>query len=156
MQVRLSFALVSLLAGVPVALALAPSLQAQDAPVPMESAADSLAFPRQVLNWLFLSEADSLWAHASENMREQMGSPDQVEEASVQIAVNLGEETEVLSEQVLTQGERLVYLRGTRYAQVPEPLFWVVVFTPADAEVHALFPAPRAAIEQQFPEAVLP
>ncbi len=158
-QVRSTLALVSLLAGsiaIGVTVPAALYSQSASAPAPAAAAFDSLAFPRQVLNWLYLSEADSLWAHSSEAMREQMGTVDHIEEAAIQIAANLGEETEVLGEQLLTRGDRVIYLRGTRHAQMPEPLYWVVIFTPADGQIHALFPAPRATIEEQFPGAELP
>ena len=65
-----------LAAGSLVALPLAPdALRAQAS---QGAAADSLAFPRQFVKWVFSAQGDSAFAHAGPALRENMRSVDEV------------------------------------------------------------------------------
>ena len=53
--------------------------------------ADSLAFPRQFVKWVFSTQGDSAYAHAGAELRESMKSPAAINEMAGRIAMRFGE-----------------------------------------------------------------
>src|SRR5687767_7230816 len=75
------------------ALLLAPAtLRAQAAPSATTSAAaDSLAFPRQFVNWVLTTQGDSAFAHAGPALRESMKSAEAINGMAGRIAARFGD-----------------------------------------------------------------
>ena len=101
------------------ALVVAASpLVAQDAP----ARPDSLALGRKYVGWLYETQVDSLWAHTSAEMRENLGSPDWWRQRADEIALRAGSETEVIEERFRMRNGRPQYWRTARFSDFDQPL----------------------------------
>ncbi len=101
------------------ALVLAASpLVAQDA----ATRPDSLAIARKYVGWLYETQTDSLWAHTSAGMREDLGSPDWWRQRADEIALRAGSETEVIEERFRMRNGRPQYWRTARFSDFDQPL----------------------------------
>ncbi len=102
-----------------VALVLvAPPLVAQDAP----ARPDSLALARKYVGWLYDTQVDSLWAHTSADLRENLGSPDWWRQRTDEIVLRAGSETEVIEERFRMRKGRPQYWRTARFTDLDQPL----------------------------------
>ncbi len=101
------------------ALVVAASpLVAQDAP----ARPDSLALARKYVSWLYDTQVDSLWAHTSADLRENLGSPDWWRQRTDEIVLRAGSETEVIEERFRMRKGRPQYWRTARFTDLDQPL----------------------------------
>ncbi len=101
------------------ALVVAASpLVAQDAP----ARPDSLALARKYVAWFYEARTDSLWAHTSAGMREDLGSPDWWRQRADEIALRAGSETGVIEERFRMRNGRPQYWRTARFSDFDQPL----------------------------------
>jgi len=96
----------------------ASPLVAQDAP----ARPDSLALARKYVGWLYETQVDSLWAHTSAEMREDLGSSDWWRQRADEIALRAGSETEVIEERFRMRNGRPQYWRTARFSDFDQPL----------------------------------
>lgn len=101
------------------ALVVAASpLAAQDTP----ARPDSLALARQYIAWFYEAQTDSLWAHTSEGMRQDVKTADWWRERHDFIAMRAGSETEVVEERFRMRNGRPQYWRTARFSDFDQPL----------------------------------
>ena len=127
-------ALAGLLGAAPLAAqtpAAAPATPAA-APAPTPPAKldyDSLAFGRQLTNWFYAGEADSLFAHAPAEMQAQM-TKEAWGQAMMQFVGRAGSEASLVEERwVLRNGKRQYWrvFNATEFTQEPVMLRWVLL-----------------------------
>ena len=102
---------------------------AQDA-TPAPATADSasaLARARQLSEWLWAVEVDSLWAHLSDASRTSLGSPDNITEQVMAFVGRFGPEVGVVSESLVRQEANYRYARVIRLEAAEEP--WTLALT---------------------------
>lgn len=92
---------------------------AQDAP---PARPDSLALARKYAAWFYANESDSLWAHTSPRMQEDIGSADWWRQRSDELALRAGSEVEVLEERFRMRNGRPQYWRTARFSDFAQPL----------------------------------
>ena len=140
------------------AAALAPApLPAQVAPAASQSAAaDSLAYPRQFVSWIFSSQGDSAFAHAGPRLRESMKSGDGVNAMAAQILGRFGAMERTDTEVQFDEGALKVYIAVLRFASAPEPGTWVVAYSPDTKVVERASFGPLSRVKTRYPQAKLP
>src|SRR5687768_8598608 len=116
----------ALAAGALAALAAAPAVARAQAAAAAAPAADSLAFPRQFVKWVFSAQGDSAYAHAGPQLRESMKSVAQVNEMASRLAGRFGEVQGTDAEVQFDEGPLKVYITVMRLSLAPEPGAWVV------------------------------
>ena len=99
---------------------------ADSAPAVADSAA-ALARARQLSEWLWAVEVDSLWAHLSDGSRTSLGSPDNITEQVMAFVGRFGPEVGVVSESLVRQEENYRYARVIRLEAAEEP--WTLALT---------------------------
>ena len=155
------------LAAATLSLAFAPrALQAQGAPAApsapattastASTAADSLAFPRQFVKWVFASQGDSAFAHAGPSLREGMKSAAQVNEMATRIQTRFGDRQGNDMEVQFDEGPLKVYIVVMHFDQAPEPGAWVVAYSPATQVVQRASFGSLTSVKARYPEAKLP
>ena len=143
-----------LAAGTVAALLLEPSaLRAQSSSV---HAADSLAYPRQYVNWVFTTHGDSVFAHAGPELREKMKSAESVNEMAGRIATRFGEAKGTETEVQFDEGPLKVYIAVMHFAQETEPGAWTVVYSPSTKVVERASFSPVSVVKAKYPQAKLP
>lgn len=149
---------VVLAAGAVAALSLAPAaLEAQaSTPATRSAAADSLAFPRQFVKWVFAAQGDSAWAHAGPELRQNMQSAEQVNAMASRIQTRFGERQGSDTEVQFDEGELKVYIAVMNFAQAPEPAAWVVVYSPKTKVVERAGFNSLTNVKARYPQAKLP
>ncbi|HYD51290.1 MAG TPA: hypothetical protein VEA99_01635 [Gemmatimonadaceae bacterium] len=128
--------------------ALPASLRAQ--------AADSLAFPRQVLKWFNTSQADSLFAHSGEQMKARMQSAANVTGMMAQLAEQVGEQKALEGEYQFDKDGQKVYIAVARFSKQADPGAFVVQYAPGSTVFDRFGVMPLARAKELFPEAKLP
>jgi hypothetical protein len=147
----------ALAAGAVAALSFAPAaLRAQSAPSAASAAADSLAYPRQFVKWVFSSQGDSAYAHAGPMLREAMKSPEGVNEMAGRIATRFGAVQGTDAEIQFADGELKVYIAVMRLEKAPEPAAWIVAYSPTTRVVERSSFAPLSSVKTRYPDAKLP
>jgi hypothetical protein len=142
-------------AGVFAALALGPdALRAQASSA--SQSADSLAYPRQFVQWIFTSHGDSAFAHAGPQLRESMKSAESVNEMAGRVAARFGDKQGTDAEVQFDEGTNKVYIAVMRYSQAPEPAAWVVVYSPTTKVVERASFSPLSNVKTKYPQAKLP
>ena len=142
-----------LVAGVFASTLLAPAaLHAQAAP----AAADSLAFPRQFVNWVLTTQGDSAFAHAGLMLRESMKSAEAINTMAGRVATRFGEVKGTAAEAQFDEGPLKVYIVAMNFSQAPEPGAWVVVYSPATKVVERASFGPLSRVKTNYPQATLP
>lgn len=140
-------------AGALAVLSLVPaSLRAQATP----AAADSLAFPRQFVNWVFTAQGDSAWAHAGAVLREGMKSAAGVNEMAARVATRFGENKGTVAEVQFDEGELKVYIVAINFSIAPEPGAWVLAYSPTTKVVERASFTSLANVKTRYPQAKLP
>jgi hypothetical protein len=149
-----------LAAGAFAALTLAPATaRAQasaTASAAVGAAADSLAYPRQFVSWVFTAHGDSAFAHAGPMLRESMKSAEGVNAMAGRIAARFGEAKGTDAEVQFDEGPLKVYIAVMRFEQAPEPGAWVVVYSPATTVVERASFGPLSNVKTRYPQAKLP
>jgi len=140
-----------LTAGTSAALLLSPAaLHAQ------ASSADSLAYPRQFVQWVFTTHGDSAFAHAGPQLRESMKSVESINEMAGRIAARFGEAKGTDAEVQFDEGALKVYIAVMRFAQAPEPAAWTVVYSPSTKVVERASFSSLSNVKTRYPQAKLP
>ena len=143
-----------LAAGSLVALPLAPdALRAQAS---QGAAADSLAFPRQFVKWVFSAQGDSAFAHAGTQLRESMKSAADVSAMAGRIASRFGESQGTDAEVQFDDGDLKVYIVVMKFSQAPEPGAWVVAYSPTTKVVERASFGPLSRVKSNYPQAKFP
>ena len=89
---------------------------------PLLTRDDSLAVGRKVVQLIYDSQVDSLWARLGEQMRGAMGSPDALRQEIDGIAISLGTESVVLLETVAPSEGGIRYTREVRFDARPDDI----------------------------------
>jgi hypothetical protein len=100
----------ALLAPLPLAAQASPAPQ----PAPPAKVAldyDSLAFGRQVTDWFYGGQTDSLWAHTDPGMRAQMSGGDEWSRMLAELIGRAGGESELVEERWMLRGGHRQYVR---------------------------------------------
>ena len=139
-------------------VALMPeALRAQaSTPAAPAAAADSLAFPRQFVNWVFSNQGDSAYAHAGPTLRESMKSGEQINVMAGRIFARFGELTGTDAEVQFDEGPLKVYISALRFPSAPAPAAWVVVYSPETKVVERASFGSLANVKTRYPQAKLP
>ena len=132
-------ALLGLAVAAPVAAqtpAPAPAPAAAPAPavdrtreIPPKLDYDSVAFARQLTNWFYAGETDSLFAHSPPEMQAQM-TKEAWAQAMMQFTGRVGSEASLVEERwVKRNGKRQYWriLRGTDFTDEPVMLRWALL-----------------------------
>ena len=145
-------------AGAFAALLLAPATLRAQAPAAAApaAAADSLAYPRQFVNWVLTTQGDSAFAHAGPMLRESMKSAEAINAMAGRIAARFGDAQGTEAEVQFDEGPLKVYIVAMRYAQAPEPGAWVVVYSPSTKVVERASFGPLSRVKTNYPQAKLP
>lgn len=146
------------LAAAALSVAFSPrALQAQGAATSASAAAaDSLAFPRQFVKWVFTSQGDSAFAHAGPSLREGMKSAAQVNEMATRIQTRFGDRQGQDVEVQFDEGPLKVYIVVMHFDQAPEPGAWVVAYAPTTQVVERASFGPLTRVKSLYPQAKLP
>ncbi|MDB4893260.1 MAG: hypothetical protein JWL61_5115 [Gemmatimonadetes bacterium] len=140
-----------LAAGAFAALTIAPTaLRAQSA------TADSLAYPRQFVKWVFTTQGDSAFAHAAPGLRESMKSAESINQMAGRIAVRFGEVKSTDAEVQFDEGPLKVYIAAMRFSLAPESAAWVIVYSPITKIVERASFGSLANAKSHYPQAKLP
>jgi hypothetical protein len=145
-----------LAAGAIAVLPIAPAALHAQSPAAPSATADSLAYPRQFVKWVFTSRGDSAFAHAGEKLRESMKSAESVNEMAGRIAARFGEVQGTDAEVQFAEGDMKVYIAVLRLAQAPEPGAWTVVYSPTTKVVERASFSPLSRVKEHYPQAKLP
>jgi hypothetical protein len=119
-------------------------------------AADSLAFPRQFVAWVFAAQGDSAFTHAGPALRQHMGSAEQVNAMSARIAERFGASQGTDAEVQFDEDSLKVYIVVMRFPQAPEPGAWVVAYQPHTKVVERAGFSPLSNVKRRYPQAKLP
>jgi hypothetical protein len=144
-----------LISGAIAALSLAPAALHAQAPS-ASKAADSLAYPRQFVQWVLTSHGDSAFAHAGPQLRESMKSAESVNEMAVRVAARFGDKQGTDTEVQFDEGPLKVYIAVMRYSQAPEPAAWVVAYSPTTKVVERASFSSLTNVKTKYPQAKLP
>ena len=90
---------------------------------------DSLAFGRQMTQWFYSAEVDSLWAHSDPGMQQQLGNKEKWSEMVAQFAERAGMETGVVEDRwVKRNGRRQLWhiFNASEFTEEPLMLRWVL------------------------------
>jgi len=84
---------------------------------------------RKYTQWLYTGQFDSLFVHMKEEMRSEMGSPDDMAGQFDQFTAQVGDETGVVDEKVVMRKGNPQYWRTAEFSMAPEPIMirWVIV-----------------------------
>ena len=149
MSRSLRFAVVAALASA----SFAPvSLHAQASAAP----ADSLAFPRQFVKWIFAGQGDSVFTHAGPELQASMKSAAEVSAMPVRIKSRFGALQGTDAEVQFDEGPLKVYIAVMRLETAPEPAAWVVVYSPATKMVERSQFSSLTSVKGRYPAAKLP
>jgi hypothetical protein len=135
---------------------VAPAALRAQTPAPVSGAADSLAFPRQFVKWVFSAQGDSAIAHAAPSLRESMKSAADVNEMSARVAARFGESKGNVAEVQFDEGPLKVYIVAINFAQAPEPGAWLVAYSPSTKIVERASFGPLSNLKARYPQAKLP
>ena len=137
--------------------ALAPSsLGAQKKAARKASAADSMAFPRKVFTWFRHSQADSLFAHAGEEMKARMESPANVTAMMTRLTSQIGAYKATEGEYQFAKEGKKVYIAVARHESAPELAAHVIQYAPGSSTYERFGAMPLSRAKERFPEAKLP
>lgn len=131
------------------------SLAAQAAPA-ASAAADSMAFPRQVVKWFLTAQADSLYNHAGTELKSSMQSPASIVAMMGRLSSRLGEHKSTDAEVQFEQNGARVYIVAVTFSQAPERGAFVVRYVPGSPVIESFSVSQLARVKEHFPEAKLP
>lgn len=95
-------------------------------PAAAQESPDSLALGRKFTGWFFDGASDSLWSVMDSAMQGRVGSIESIENMMDQVADQIGEEVELVSEssKVRDDGVR-EYRRLAEFDMAPERVVWI-------------------------------
>ncbi len=105
-------------------LLAAPTLKAQSA-----APRDSLAFARQVAEWFYTSQVDSLWAHTGAEVQKKLEKPEKYMEFLGELTGRAGAEEKLMEEKFVKRSGNTQYWRTSKYALADEPLMLRFAFS---------------------------
>lgn len=94
--------------------------------------ADSLEAGRRAAEAFLSGDVESLWTASTPEMREAFGSPEDLAAFRREALAALGAEEEVLSERVRTEDGHEVFIRRSRWTELPAALEILVAFDEAE------------------------
>ena len=115
------------------ALMMLALIAAGSAPLRAQATAaptDSMAYARKLAEWFFTSQVDSLWAHSSAAMKEQMQKPGAWTEALAELSGRAGTEEQVIEEKFVKRNGNTQYWRTSKYSTMSEPAMLRFAFSP--------------------------
>lgn len=89
---------------------------------------------RQLTEWFFVGQTDSILAHSSPDVLERMGGAKGLLEARDQLLAHAGSEVEVVSDKMTKRKGNVQYWRESKYELPPEPIVLRFVFN-AQAQI---------------------
>ena len=111
---------------------------------------DSLAMGRQVVQWVYESRVDTLWALLEEPVRNGLGTQDNLQREVDGVSITFGSEIEVLHEAVTPLEGAFRYVREVRFEARPDEIrVWTFDLTPTGMIRNAQFE--QKAAEQPKP-----
>lgn len=119
-----------------VALALAAIPAAAQTAAPAAELNDTqwILLGRQVTEWFFLGQTDSILAHSSPDVLDRMGGAKGLLEARDELASRVGSEVEVITDKMTKRKGNPQYWRESKYETAPEPIVLRFVFN-AQAQI---------------------
>lgn len=121
-----------------------------------KAARDSMAFPRQVLKWFQAKQADSIFSHASEQLKASMKSPADAETMMGQMASRFGAHKSTDAEVQFDDQGNKVFIWVSTYATAPEQVAIIVRYTPGKTDILGLSIGSLSRAKERFPAAKLP
>ncbi|HMU60260.1 MAG TPA: hypothetical protein PKA66_00645 [Gemmatimonadales bacterium] len=120
----------------PASASTSATATAEPAPTVHPRVGNEMELGRQFTALLYTAQFDSLFAHMSEEMRTDMGSPDDMAAQWDQFAARIGEETKLVDEMVVMRNGSPQYWRTADFSMAPEPVMirWVIV----DGEIRGI------------------
>lgn len=101
---------------------------------------------RLIAEWIYDSQADSLWNAMGETMRSRLGDIDAIYDRLDQLAVQMGMETEVTDERIEQNEGTSTYYRVVEFETGPGPMQWrMVIATDGTVDDINLEPVPQPA-----------
>jgi len=102
---------------------------AEPAPTVHPRVGNETELGRAYTAFLYAGQFDSLFAHMSEELRTDMGSPDDMAAQFDQFTAQVGEEIKVIDEMVVMRKGSPQYWRTAEFSMAPEPIMirWVIV-----------------------------
>ncbi len=138
-----------LAAGVAAGLAAVLSLAAAG-PAPrarparhLRAEVDALAEGRACTELLYAGDTAALWERLGDALRELFGEPEKLAAFRLVVGDQLGEEEELLDEEVVDEGALRVYVRRARFAKLERPVRVTFAFSPT-GRVEGFRVAPEA------------
>jgi hypothetical protein len=136
------------------AASVTPShLAAQAAAAPK---ADSMAFPRQAVKWFRAAQADSLFAHAGDQLKESLQSPTTAAATMAQMGTRFGEHKSNDAEVQFDEQGNKVFIAVSTYASAPEQVALVVRYAEGTRVMLGFSVMPLSRAKERFPAAKLP
>jgi hypothetical protein len=89
---------------------------------------------RQVTEWFFVGQTDSILAHSSPDVLDRMGGAKGLLEARDELASRVGSEVEVITDKMTKRKGNPQYWRESKYENAPEPIVLRFVFN-AQAQI---------------------
>ncbi len=131
-----TFALALILAAAPLAAQnAAPAAPATSPGQPVNwNDTQWILYGRQVAEWFFLGQTDSVLAHSSPDVLERMGGAKGLLEARDELQARAGSEVEVITDKMTKRKGNPQYWRESKYETAPEPIVLRFVFN-AQAQV---------------------
>ena len=122
------------MAAAPAAAQTTPAAPGPSAPAVNWTDAQWVLYGRQVTEWFFAGQTDSILAHSSPDVLDRMGGAQGLLDARDQLMSRAGSETEVISDKMTKRKGNPQYWRESKYEMAPEPIVLRFVFN-AQAQV---------------------
>lgn len=131
MRITLSAAALAIVAVSPaVAQTAAPAAPATTAPAVNYTETQWILYGRQVAEWFYAGQTDSILAHTSPDVLERMEGAKGLLEARDELLARAGSETEVITDKMTKRKGNQQYWRESKYETAPEPIVLRFVFNP--------------------------
>jgi hypothetical protein len=102
-----------------------------------------ILYGRQITEWFFAGQTDSVLAHSSPDVLERMGGAQGLTGARDELLARAGSETKVISDKMTKRKGNPQYWRESTYENAPEPIVLRFVFN-AQAQVIGIGMGPRS------------
>jgi hypothetical protein len=89
-----------------------------------------ILYGRQVAEWFFAGQTDSVLAHSAPDVLDRMGGARGLLEARDELLARVGSETKVISDKMTKRKGNPQYWRESDYENGPEPIVLRFVFNP--------------------------
>ena len=93
-----------------------------------------ILYGRQVTEWFFAGQTDSVLAHSSPEVLERMGGANGLLEGRDELLARAGSETDVITDKMTRRKGNPQYWRESKYENAPEPIVLRFVFN-AQAQI---------------------